>query len=144
MARVRVDVTKAKGFEALIAGDYVVECQKVPTIVASKKSGILMQVLELVVTDGPDQPGGKSPVGRILFYRSSLEEGNFFSKMALDAFGVEYAKGGWETEDFVGKSARAKVAVREYEGEPTNDIKRLKPIGKKTRGGRRAAEEDDL
>lgn len=111
-------------------GDYVFELGGVE-IKESQNSPCLIHAFSMVALDGPDdEKTGKSTAGRKFTHRviqllPEHEKYNPTDTRAADeiadicaAAGVEYdAEEGYETEDFAGKSVRARLGLRQGKDE---------------------------
>ena len=110
--QIRADAAEEnQGFEPFPEGDYLLECVKVED--KRTRTGRDMVVLELKVSEGPS-------AGRKLWHNLTLipagEKGHGFTVAALHAFGLPYdGELDFSTEDFIGRNARAHVAIEERE-----------------------------
>ena len=112
--QIRADAAEEnQGFEPFPEGDYLLECVKVED--KRTRTGRDMVVLELKVSEGPS-------AGRKLWHNLTLipagEKGHGFTVAALHAFRLPYdGELDFSTEDFIGRNARAHVAIEEREWE---------------------------
>lgn len=116
-------------------GTYVVQIVKLAEEQTASGSSVLVVTLQVV--EGPTQTNGTSPVGRTLFHRLPIpsfhhkDQGQMAGarlRAFCEAFGIPWDPQGFDDADAIGRTAKAYVGVREYNGIEYEDIKRFQPL----------------
>ena len=102
------------------AGTYEVQCRSVA--ISESKAGNQVAKLECSVLDEPFE-------GRLLwFYLTESEAAAGIVKSTCDAFEIAYTdEGEFDPYDFQEQTAKCKVVIETYNGEPVNRIKKWIP-----------------
>lgn len=90
----------------------------------SKNPGTPMQRVEFTIINAEDSKHNNRPLSK--FYFSSKEQWALRNYVELyDACGRKWSGEGPNLDELIGETVHLKVEIGEYEGEPTNEIKKI-------------------
>ena len=115
----KLDGTQERGsFQPIPDGDYVLTVTKVED--GKARSGKDKTTLELTIDDGQY---ARRKIWHSLTWIPVGEKGHGIAIHALHAFGLDHdGDVDFDTQDFLGRSAKANVVTEEYEGKSNNKI----------------------
>lgn len=117
--KVNVNLDDVKELQPVPAGNYV--CRVIDGEVKEGPKGKYIK-WTLEITDGEF-------AGQQQFNNTSLvPEAQFSLKRFLQACNFEWGKASFNTEDVIGCEVIAKVVIKDYQGEPKNEVKGFIPI----------------
>ena len=115
------------GGSVIPAGSYVVKLVKVT--IKPARSGTPRLSMELSVVE--DSEGDDKYKNRRVFYASNIDDsGSPWIIRGFDAFGMPHDIEEEDFHEYYGDEVLATVAVGEFNGDQTNDVKKLSAIGK--------------
>ena len=116
------DARSGGSFEVIPAGTYVVQLVKIT--IKPARSGTPRLTMELSVVE--DTEGDNQYAKRRVFYASNIDDnGAPWLIRGFDAFGMDHDIDEEDFSDFYGDEVLATVSVGEFNGEATNDVKKL-------------------